>query len=414
MPEQVVIIGSGQAGAQAAVSLREHGFTGSVTLIGDEAGLPYQRPPLSKSYLTIDSPDSALALRAASVYERMGITIDDTDPAIRIDRKAAKVLLRSGRRLDFTHVVIATGARVRRLPIEGDDLDGVVQLRTLQDARILRELLRSPRSVVVIGGGFIGTEVAAAAVKNGHGVTIIESTTRLMSRVVSPDVSNFVTSVHQQRGTVVRLNASASAIVGKEGKAIAVKLDNGETIPADVVVSGIGVLPNTELAADAGLAVHNGVLVNAHLRTTDPRISAIGDCAAFPCTHASGQILRLESVQNAVDQARHVAARIAARDESVYSTVPWFWTDQFGMKIQMVGIGADTDRIIRHGSIAEDSFSVLRFSGDGQLRCVESVNRSSDHISARKLLSRGAYIGEFENYPGASLKDLVDRTVVNR
>lgn len=213
----------------------------------------------------------------------MGITIDDTDPAIRIDRKAAKVLLRSGgRRLDFTHVVIATGARVRRLPIEGDDLDGVVQLRTLQDARILRELLRSPRSVVVIGGGFIGTEVAAAAVKNGHGVTIIESTTRLMSRVVSPDVSNFVTSVHQQRGTVVRLNASASAIVGKEGKAIAVKLDNGETIPADVVVSGIGVLPNTELAADAGLAVHNGVLVNAHLRTTDPpRISAIGDCAAF-------------------------------------------------------------------------------------------------------------------------------------
>ncbi|XGU20567.1 NAD(P)/FAD-dependent oxidoreductase [Rhodococcus sp. 3Y1] len=278
----------------------------------------------------------------------------------------------------------------------------------------MRELLRSPRSVVVIGGGFIGTEVAAAAVKNGHGVTIIESTTRLMSRVVSPDVSNFVTSVHQQRGTVVRLNASASAIVGKEGKAIAVKLDNGETIPADVVVSGIGVLPNTELAADAGLAVHNGVLVNAHLRTTDPRISAIGDCAAFPCTHASGQILRLESVQNAVDQARHVAARIAARDESVYSTVPWFWTDQFGMKIQMVGIGADTDRIIRHGSIAEDSFSVLRFSGDGQLRCVESVNRSSDHISARKLLSRGAYIGEFENYPGASLKDLVDRTVVNR
>lgn len=383
-PPVVAIIGAGQGGFQTAASLREGGFDGRIVLIGDEACLPYQRPPLSKSYLAGQSPLAELWLRPQSFYDRDEIEYLAGETVAAIDRPGRRLRLASGREIACDHVVLAAGARNRPLPVPGADLDGVLPLRTLADADRLRERLSIAREVVVVGAGFIGLEFAAVAGALGVGVHIVELTREPMGRVVSAEISRFYARAHRQWGAGLLLGAGAARILGAEGKAVAVETTDGRRLAADLVLVCIGVVPNAELAAAAGLAVDNGIAVDAALATADPAIFAIGDCANFPTRFAPARV-RLESVQNCVDQARAVAARLAGKPVA-YDKVPWFWSDQRDLKLQIAGLTIGHDRAVLRGDPESGGFSVFCFR-DGRLAGVESVNRPLDHMIARRLLA---------------------------
>ncbi len=386
MPDPVVaVVGAGQAGFQAASSLRQEGFGGRVVLIGDEPGLPYQRPPLSKSYLAGESGLDELWLRPEAFYEKQEIELVAGDAVTAIDRRERSLRLASGREIECAHLVLATGARCRPLPVPGAELDGVFPLRTLADADILRERLGESRAVVVVGAGFIGLEFAAVAIGKGVGVHILEVTQQPMGRVVSEETSRFFTQAHRDWGAVVSLGVGVTRILGDGRRATGVETTDGRVLPADLVLICIGVLPNAELAHDAGLAVENGIAVDEYLTTADPMVSAIGDCANFPTRFALGRV-RLELVQNGVDQAREVAARIAGKRVAPYDKVPWFWSDQNDLKLQIAGITVGHDAAILRGDPESRSFSVFCFRGD-RLVGVELVNRPADHIVARRLLA---------------------------
>jgi 3-phenylpropionate/trans-cinnamate dioxygenase ferredoxin reductase component len=388
----VLIIGSGQAGTQVAVSLRDKGYPGRVVLVGDEPGIPYQRPPLSKAYLTEGWPNVKLALRPMSFYARYGIELV-AGRAVRLDRDRHQVRLGCGRELEYAHLVLATGTRNRQLTVPGARLEGILGLRTREDADRLRARLGTARDIVVIGGGFIGLEFAASVAKLGLTVTVVELATRVMARAVSPVVSGHYETMHQRHGNRVLRGVAVAGFHGSRrgedrGHVGAVELTDGTTLPADLVVVGVGVLPNCELAAEAGLAVDNGIVVDEHLSTADPDISAIGDCAAHPNRHAGGR-LRLESVQNALDHARCVAARLTGGAQP-YTSLPWFWSDQFDARLQIAGIADGVDEAVVHGDPGSGAFSVLRFREE-RLVAVESVNRVPDHVAARRLLDRPAH-----------------------
>jgi 3-phenylpropionate/trans-cinnamate dioxygenase ferredoxin reductase component len=385
MPDPVVaVIGAGQAGFQTTSSLRQEGFGGRVVLIGDEPGLPYQRPPLSKAYLAGGAGLDEVLLRPDAFYEKQQIDLVSGDAVKAIDRRGRGLRLDSGRIIEYDHLVIAAGARYRPLPVPGADLDGVFPLRTLGDADILRERLTDAHEVVVVGAGFIGLEFAAVAISKGLGVTIIEITHQPMGRVVSTQTSGFFTRAHRAWGAAISLGTGVSRILGNGRRVAAVETTDGRTVPADLVLIGIGVLPNIELASDIGLTVDNGIVVDEHLASADPAISAIGDCASFPTPFAPGRV-RLEAVQNAVDQARSVAARIAGKP-APYNKVPWFWSDQSDLKLQIAGLSAGHDTAVLRGDPDSGSFSVFCFRA-GRLTAVESINRPSDHIIARRLLA---------------------------
>jgi 3-phenylpropionate/trans-cinnamate dioxygenase ferredoxin reductase subunit len=387
--EHVVVVGAGQGGFQVAASLREAGHAGPVTLIGDEPALPYQRPPLSKQYLAGTLTMPKLVLRGESFFTARDVTVLGGNPAVAIDRGNRTVVLATGERLPYAHLVLATGARPRRLSIPGADLDGVLVLRSVSDADALRSRLAEATRIVVVGAGFVGMEVAAVASGLGHEVTVVEGLRRPLSRSLAAEVSDFVTETHRKRGVNFRLGRAVVALRGAGGVVHAVELDDGERLSADVVVVGIGVVPNTELARESGLDVGDGVVVDERLLTSDPRISALGDCADYPSAHARRRV-RLESVQNAVDQARYVAARLAGTAGPAYTAVPWFWTHQYDLRVQMAGIAAaDGPRVVR-GDAPSGRFSVFRFDADGVLTSVESVNRAADHMAARKVLAAGA------------------------
>ncbi|WP_236794391.1 FAD-dependent oxidoreductase [Amycolatopsis sp. GM8] len=386
----VVVVGTGQAGFQFAASLRDAGHTGPLTLVGDEPGLPYQRPPLSKAYLGATADGSAVLLRTEAFYTSRDIRVRPRTRVSALDTAARRLELSGGERLHYDHLVLATGTRARPLPVPGTDLAGVAVLRTLTDADSLRVALAEPRDVVIIGGGFIGMEVAAAAVVRGHRVTVVESLDRPMARAVAPAISGYLTELHRSHGVRLLLGRAVRELHGSSGAVRSVELDDGEKIDADLVLIGIGALPNTDLAAEAGLGVcpvTGGIEVDEHLRTSDPHISAIGDCASYPSVHAPGPT-RLESVQNAVDHARHLAARLTTGVSAGYRSVPWFWTHQYDAKLQIAGLGTPGDDHVLLGDDTSGSFSVLRFSGD-RLVAVESVNKPSDHMAARKILAPG-------------------------
>jgi 3-phenylpropionate/trans-cinnamate dioxygenase ferredoxin reductase component len=392
----VAIVGAGQAGFQVAASLHQEGFSGRVVLIGDEPVLPYQRPPLSKSYLAGQSGVDDLWLRPAEFYGKQQIDLVYGDAVTAIDRRERRLRLASDSKLSWDHLVLATGARCRLLPVPGAELDGVLPLRTLADADVLRQRLDEAREVVVVGAGFIGLEFAAVAITHGAGVHIVEITHHPMGRVVSAPTSRFFTDAHIRWGARISLGAGVARMLGANGRVIGIETTDGRRLPADLVLICVGVIPNAELAGEAGLAVDNGIVVDDHLATSDPTISAIGDCANFPTPFATSRV-RLESVQNAVDQARCVAARLAGRPE-VYDKVPWFWSDQGDLKLQIAGITAGHDRAVIRGELADRSFSVFCFRA-GRLIGVESVNRTPDHVVARRLL-----IGE----PGLSPEQAAD------
>jgi 3-phenylpropionate/trans-cinnamate dioxygenase ferredoxin reductase subunit len=389
MPEGVVIVGAGQAGFQVAASLRQEGFDGTITLIGDEPGLPYQRPPLSKGFMAGKQAIESIALRPPSFYEKQRIELLLGEKVIEIDRRGRSVTLASGRHVRYGTLVLAVGARNRILPLTGAALDGICYLRTDADAMGIQERLAQAHNVVVIGGGFIGLELAASASSLGKSVHVLEAQPRLMARVVSPILSDFCRELHTSRGVGISLGVLPRDIAGREGKVSEVLLSNGGACPADLVLIGIGVEPNTELATAAGLAVENGIFVDEQLRTEDENIYAIGDCADHPNPYAGGRT-RIESVQNAIDQAKCIAAAIVGRAQN-YQAVPWFWTDQFDMNLQMVGLSGGYDRTVIRGEPESRKFSVFYFKLD-RLAAIDSVNRPGDHIIGRKLIANGTQV----------------------
>jgi 3-phenylpropionate/trans-cinnamate dioxygenase ferredoxin reductase subunit len=380
----IVIVGSGQAGLQVAISLRDAGHHGPITLIGDETGLPYQRPALSKAFLLGQSEAHMLALRPAAFFKDAAVDWLAGERAVSIARADRAVRLASGRVVPYDHLVLALGARNRILDVPGATAEGVYYIRTLEDATVLKQKIGTARTAVVVGAGFIGLEFAAVAAKLGLGVTVVEAVDRLMGRAVSTDISAYFKTLHEAKGTTFRLRTGVAEVLAPEGHATGVRTTAGDTVPGDIVVIGIGVLPNTELAADAGLEIDNGIVVDDHLETSDPDISALGDCAAHVSTFADGKRIRLESVQNAVDQAKSIATRLAGVRQP-YRSVPWFWSDQGEAKLQIAGLLTGHDQTVLRGDPASGRFSVFCFRR-GRLLAVESVNRPGDHMAGRLLI----------------------------
>lgn len=378
----VVIAGAGHAGFQLAASLRQHGFSGRICLINDEAHLPYQRPPLSKAYLKGEGRPDSLMFRPDKFYRDQNIELI-VDRAAFIDRAAHRLLLASGAFLDYGHLVLATGARNRLLDIPNANLEEVRYLRILDESEALRQRIATARHVVVIGAGFIGLEFAATARAKGLEVDVIELGARVMARAVTAEISDYFQERHTTAGIRIHLGVQATSIESDGAKVTGVSLSDGSHVPADLVVVGVGVLPNVELAEQAGLPVAAGIVVNEQLLTADPDISAIGDCALFASPRFGGS-LRLESVQNAADHARCVAARLTG-DTKTYDGLPWFWSDQGDDKLQIAGLTTGYDRVVVRGDRAQRSFSAFCYKS-GQLVGVESINRASDHVFGRKIL----------------------------
>jgi 3-phenylpropionate/trans-cinnamate dioxygenase ferredoxin reductase subunit len=379
MTNRVAIVGAGQAGFQVAASLRADGFDGPISLIGEERELPYQRPPLSKTVLAGKQTIDSVAFRPERFYHDHDIDLMLGEKVAAIDRGNRQLLLAAGSRLEYETLVLATGARVRTLPFSG-----VLYLRDRDHAVQLKQNLDAAASVVVIGGGFIGLEVASVARGLGRDVSVIEAQSRLMPRVVAPVLSEFYREAHTAMGVRIILGETVSQVDSTK-----VTLAGGTILSADLVIAGIGVIPNVELARDAGLAIRDGIIVDDRLRTGDENIFAIGDCSDHPNAFAGGRT-RLESVQNAVDQAKVVAAQIAGKN-AVYTAVPWFWTDQFDLKLQMCGLSHRADRAVVRGTVASRKFSVFYFK-DQRLIAIDSMNRPADHMIARKLLATGASV----------------------
>jgi 3-phenylpropionate/trans-cinnamate dioxygenase ferredoxin reductase subunit len=378
----VVIVGAGHAGFQVAASLRQHGYGERICLINDEAHLPYQRPPLSKAYLKGEGRPDSLMFRPDKFYRDQNIELIG-DRAAFVDRAAGRLLLASGSFLDYGHLVLATGARNRLLDLPNANLADVRYLRILDESEALRQRIDTARHVVVIGAGFIGLEFAATARAKGLEVDVVELGTRVMARVVTAEISEYFQARHTAAGIRIHLGVQATSIERNGADVAGVSLSDGRHLPADLVVVGVGVLPNVELAAEAGLPVAAGIIVNEQLLTSDPNISAIGDCALFASPRFGGS-LRLESVQNATDHARCVAARLTG-DARTYDGMPWFWSDQGDDKLQIAGLTTGYDRVVERGDRQARSFSAFCYRA-GQLVGIESVNRAADHVFGRKIL----------------------------
>lgn len=378
----VVIIGAGHAGAALAMALRSMDAKLSVTLIGEEPEFPYHRPPLSKSLPVPPAVPEPQLLRPADAWQAAGIALRTGARTERIDRAGRKVVLADGTRLDYARLVLATGARARRLP--GPQPDGVMVLRDISDARRLAAHLPAAQHVAILGAGYIGLETAAALAGQGTGVTVIERESRVLSRVASPAISAWVQLRHEARGTRFLLNTGVVALDVRHGAVRALELDDGSTLPVNLVLLGIGASPEVGLAQDAGLVTDDGIVVDALCRTSDPAIFAIGDCARFPCP-ATGALVRRESIQNAQDMARALAATLVGSESTAYRAVPWFWSDQGGDKLQSAGFFVPDCETEVVGEPATNRFSVLHHY-DGQLYASESVNDARTHMQTRRSL----------------------------
>ena len=380
----LLIIGASYAGVQAAISAREAGYQAPIRIVADEADLPYQRPPLSKGFLAGTVAHSNLILRGADFFAAQRIDMTLGHRAVRIDRDAHCVELQGGERLTYDTLLIATGSRARKLAIPGHDRDGISYLRTLDDAADLKRRLEAATSVVIVGGGFIGLEVAATAAKAGKTVTLIEAASRLLERAVSPLISNYLRDLQQGHGVDIRFNETAVRIDDGPDGAHDVVCGDGSSVHGDLIVAGIGGIANDELAAAAGLTCSNGIDVDDCGRTDASGIYAAGDC----CNHYSrlaGRRVRLESVQNATDQGKAVGAAIAGKPEP-YDSVPRFWSDQYDAKLQIVGLSSPGDLAVIRGAVDQGRFSVFYYRG-GTLTAVDSINRPGDQMIARRLIA---------------------------
>ncbi len=386
--EFVVVIGAGQAAGQLVASLAQEGFRGSLTLVGDEPHLPYQRPPLSKKFLAGEIELDRLSLKPAAFYDKTGIKLLLGRKAVGIDRAAHSIVLEDGARLDYSTLVIATGSRPRKLALPGAGLDGIFYLRTIADVSALRARFAAGQSLIVVGGGYIGLELAAVAAKKGLRVTVLEQALRLMARGVGAVVSDFYGRLHREEGVAVHTGAAVHGFEG-DGSVKSVVCD-GARFAADMVVIGAGAVPNVELAQEAGLATDDGIVVDAQCRTQDPLIYAIGDCTN---QHHSlfDRALRLELVHNALEQARIAAAAICGRPPPAVQ-VPWFWSDQYDVKLQMAGLPAGhTEAVVRGDPRRGRSFAVFYLS-DGVLIAAEAVNRAAEFMMSKPLIAERARV----------------------
>lgn len=381
--DEIVIVGTGQGGFQAAASLRQEGFEGRITMIGDEPGLPYQRPPLSKAYMK-EANAERLQLRPESFYAQNRIDLVGATCVDHIDRNARAIVTDTGIRIRYDHLILATGTRNAVPPIRGIKSDRVLGLRTMADADRLRTALDAARRIIIIGGGFIGLEFAAVARATGREVVVLEAADRLMERAVSADMSAYFERMHVAQGTVLKLGQPVVDVEDDgSGGPCRARLSKGESVEGDFILLAAGVRPNQELASASGLETENGIVVDRFLLTSDPHISALGDCAAFPDPRTGARI-RLESVQAASDHARTIAKRLTGK-ATAYDALPWFWSDQFSAKLQIAGITSGMGKTFARTGDG-DGFCVYRFEAD-RLVCVETVNVAREHMAARKLLT---------------------------
>ncbi len=382
MSQNIVIVGAGQASAQAAVSLRQGGYEGSITIIGDEPAPPYQRPPLSKAYLKGEMVEERLYLRAPEFYEKQSVCLHLGDAAHEIDRDAKKVVTKGGETFSYDRLLLATGAPPRQLGAPGADLPGIFYLRSLADSDALRTILSANGRVVIVGAGYIGLEVAAVAKAAGRDVTVLEMADRVLARVASQPVSEFFGKLHKDAGVDLRLGA---ALEGFEGdKAISgAKLTGGEVIECAAALVGIGAVPAVSLAKAAGLNVDNGIVVDEYARTSDPNIWAAGDCTNFPSPRY-GRRMRLESVPNAIEQGKVAAANMAG-GEVVYDALPWFWSDQYDVKLQTVGLGEGAEEIALRGDPDTKKFSAW-YLKDGEVLAVDAINDPASFAMGKRLI----------------------------
>lgn len=402
MHSRVVIAGAGHAAGQAAVTLRQKKFAGEIVVIGEESYFPYQRPPLSKKFLAGEMQAERLYLKPAGFYAdadievRLGVRVDA------VDRASRQVALSTGDRVAYDKLILATGATVRRLSLPGTGLPGIHYLRTIEDVNRIRGDMAAGRRLVVIGAGYIGLEVAAVACQLGLEVTVVEMQARVMSRVVSPQVSDFYEKEHRAHGVTLLLSTGIRGFSGRD-RVQAVRLDSGGELPADLVLIGVGIEPATELAAAAGLETGDGIVVDDHCRTADSDIYAIGDCTCHP-NAIFGRTLRLESVHNALEQARTAAQNICG-ENSQYCQVPWFWSDQYDIKLQIAGLSQGYDQTVLRGDPESRAFSCL-YLQDGHLIAVDAINCPKDFMQAKPLIERRARLemGLLAN-PDIALKD---------
>ncbi|MEJ2274965.1 MAG: FAD-dependent oxidoreductase [Woeseiaceae bacterium] len=400
----VVIAGAGHAAGQLVTSLRQAGMDGRILVVGDEPYLPYQRPPLSKKFLAGEMPAERLYVKPASFYEEAGVEFRLDTRIEAIDRDAGCLRTAGDEAIGYDKLVLSLGSRVRRLPVDGADLERVHYLRTIADVAAIRADFEKGGRLVVVGAGYIGLEVAAVARQAGLDVTVVEMADRVMSRVVSPEISDYYQIEHANQGVKLRLSTGVTAFGGKK-RVTSVVTSEGEEIPADFVVIGVGIVPNTELASAAGLDVDDGIMVNDHCVTRDPDIFAVGDCTRHP-NAIYDRMLRLESVHNALEQAKTAALNICGRD-TAYCEVPWFWSDQYDLKLQIAGLSDGYDDVVIRGNPAERAFSCV-YLRDGRVIATDAINAPRDFVHSKQLIAAGASLDpEQIANAEAALKDLV-------
>ncbi|RYY26071.1 MAG: NAD(P)/FAD-dependent oxidoreductase [Sphingomonadales bacterium] len=382
----IIIVGAGHGGAQAAIALRQNKFEGSIAIIGDEPELPYERPPLSKEYLAGDKPFERLLIRPPAFWEERQVAMLTGRTIVSVDPAAHSVTTESGESIGYGALIWATGGKARRIACDGHHLTGIHTVRTRFDVDAMMAELPDVREVAVIGGGYIGLEAAAVLSKLGRSVTVLEAQDRVLARVAGEPLSRFFEAEHRAHGVTLRTGVQVEAIEGAD-RATGVRLASGEVIPAQMVIVGIGIVPSVAPLLEAGASGGNGVLVDAQCRTSLPDVYAIGDCALHSNRYAANQMIRLESVQNANDQAT-AAAKTICGVEASYDAVPWFWSNQYDLKLQTVGISAGHDQSVVRGDPATRSFSVI-YLAEGRVIALDCVNAIKDYVQGRKLVAEG-------------------------
>jgi 3-phenylpropionate/trans-cinnamate dioxygenase ferredoxin reductase component len=395
----IAIIGGGQAGAEVATLLRQNRFEGRIVLVGEEDYLPYMRPPLSKAFLAGEIGKDSLIYKASLAYEKSRVEMRLGFRVETIDRGAKALLIKGSSPLHYDRLVIATGGRARELAVPGASLRNIFYLRTIADVAALQPLMGPPRGLVIVGGGYIGLEAAAVAVKRGLAVTVLEGAPRVLARVTAPDLSKFYERIHRQAGVDIRTGVTVTRFTtgDKEGTVGSVACAGGQSFVADFVLIGIGLVPNIELAEQAGLAVDDGIIVDAASRTSDPNIYAIGDCAMHAHHSFLQRKIRLESVPNALEQARIAAASIMGRPIPA-AAAPWFWSDQYDLKLQMAGVSDGYEELAIRGSMEASSF-IAFYLKEGRVIAADSVNRLGEFMAAKRI------VGERTKIAGARLAD---------
>tara|TARA_R110000796_G_scaffold70045_2_gene159464 strand:+ start:13100 stop:14269 length:1170 start_codon:yes stop_codon:yes gene_type:complete len=385
------------------------GYTGELTLVGEEPALPYQRPPLSKAYMKGEFAEERLYFKPAAWYADNNVELVLSTRATAINRTDRRVELEHGGHLDYDALIIATGSRPRGLPIDGADLEHVYALRGLADVERIRPQMVAGRSILIVGAGYIGLEAAAVAQQMGLKTTVLEMAPRVLARVTSPVMSEFYETEHRRQGVDIRTETSLSKLEGKDGAVTAAQLSDGSKLDADIVLVGIGILPNEELAKDAGIACNNGILVDRDARTSDPRIFAAGDCASRPLVHF-GRAGRLESVHNAIEQGKLAAAAILGKPRP-NEDCPWFWSDQYDLKLQIAGLSAGYDQIVVRGSPEDRKFAAF-YLKNGTLIAVDAINSPPEFLASKKLIMSGAKLSaDILADTSISMKEIATNTV---